>query len=89
MGRTVTDRGNIARRFAVSVRFPLFGRSLPSDYTQFLERGALNGARIGRDVRYFDYSYFGSGIPGDEETVAFAENALECDAQSRRDDCRY
>ena len=34
------------------------------------------GKRIGRDVRYFDYSYYGSGIPGDEETVAFAENAL-------------
>ena len=31
---------------------------------------------IGRDVRFFDYSYFGSGIPGDELTVAFAENAL-------------
>ncbi len=31
---------------------------------------------MGRDVRYFDYSYYGSGIPGDEETVAFAENAL-------------
>ena len=46
------------------------------DYTQFLQRGALNGAVIGRDKRFFDYSYFGSGIPGDDETVAFAENAL-------------
>jgi len=46
------------------------------DYTQFLERGALNGAVIGRDKRFFDYSYFGSGIPGDDATVAFAENAL-------------
>ena len=46
------------------------------DYTQFLQRGALNGAVIGRDKRFFDYSYFGSGIPGDEDTVAFAENAL-------------
>ena len=52
------------------------GHSLPADYTQFLKRGSLNGAVIGRDVRFFDYSYFGSGIPGDEETVAFAENAL-------------
>ena len=52
------------------------GRPLPSDYTQFLHRGSLQGKRIGRDVRYFDYSYFGGGIPGDEETVAFAENAL-------------
>jgi amidase len=48
----------------------------PADYTQFLKRGALNGAVIGFDKRFFDYSYFGSGIPGDEETVAFANNAL-------------
>jgi amidase len=52
------------------------GEPLPNDYTQFLQRGSLQGKRIGRDVRYFDYSYFGSGIPGDEDTVAFAENAL-------------
>ena len=52
------------------------GQPLPSDYTQFLQLGSLQGKRIGRDVRFFDYSYFGSGIPGDEETVAFAENAL-------------
>ncbi len=55
----------------------VIGHHLPTDYTQFLQRGALNGARIGRDVRFFDYSYYGSGIPGDEETVAFAENALD------------
>ena len=55
----------------------VIGHHLPSDYTQFLQRGSLNGARIGRDVRFFDYSYYGSGIPGDEETVAFAENALD------------
>jgi amidase len=54
----------------------VLGHQLPSDYTQFLQPGALNGARIGRDVRFFDYSYFGSGIPGDELTVAFANNAL-------------
>src|SRR6266516_4764147 len=54
----------------------VIGHHLPSDYTQFLQRGSLNGARIGRDVRFFDYSYYGSGIPGDEVTVAFAENAL-------------
>jgi amidase len=47
-----------------------------NDYTQYLQPGALQGKRIGRDVRFFDYSYYGSGIPGDEETVAFAENAL-------------
>ena len=53
------------------------GHSVPSDYTQFLQRGALDGARIGRDMRFFDYSYYGSGIPGDEETVMFAEHALD------------
>jgi len=55
----------------------VIGHQLPNDYTQFLQRGALNGARIGRDVRFFDYSYYGSGIPGDQHTVAFAEHALD------------
>jgi amidase len=50
---------------------------VPHDYTQFLRRGALQGARIGRDVRYFDYSYYGSGIPGDQSTVGYAEHALD------------
>jgi amidase len=54
----------------------VIGHTVPRNYTQFLRRGALDGARIGRDARFFDYSYYGSGIPGDEETVAFAENAL-------------
>jgi amidase len=54
----------------------VLGQPLPSDYTQFLQLGSLQGKRIGRDVRFFDYNYFGSGIPGDEETVAFAEHAL-------------
>src|SRR2546428_6313124 len=75
MARSVTDvailLGALQSPFG-----EVIGHQLPSDYTQFLQRGALDGARIGRDVRYFDYSYYGSGIPGDEETVAFAENAL-------------
>ena len=54
----------------------VLGHQLPDDYTQFLDPNALDGAVIGRDVRFFDYSYYGSGIPGDELTVAFAENAL-------------
>src|SRR6516162_6329081 len=33
------------------------GQPLPSDYTQFLQLGSLKGKRIGRDIRYFDYSY--------------------------------
>src|SRR5438874_5547546 len=75
MARSVTDvailLGIMQTPFGAVARQPL-----PSDYTQFLQRGSLRGKRIGRDVRYFDYSYYGSGIPGDEETVAFAENAL-------------
>src|SRR5437667_7976849 len=75
MARSVTDvailLGALQSPFG-----PVIGHHLPSGYTQFLQRGALNGARIGRDVRYFDYSYYGSGIPGDQNTVAFAEHAL-------------
>jgi amidase len=76
MGRTVTDVA-ILLGVLQSPFGSVVGHSLPSDYTQFLRRGVLNGVRIGRDLRYFDYSYYGSGIPGDEETVAFAENALD------------
>jgi amidase len=76
MARSVTDvailLGALQSPFG-----EVIGHQLPSDYVQFLQRGSLNGARIGRDVRFFDYSYFGSGIPGDEETVAFAEHALD------------
>jgi len=75
MGRSVTD---IAILLGVlqSPWGEVLGHQLPSDYTQFLDPNALDGAVIGRDVRFFDYSYYGSGIPGDELTVAFAENAL-------------
>ncbi|HVI82272.1 MAG TPA: amidase family protein [Chthoniobacterales bacterium] len=54
------------------------GHSLPTDYTQFLQRGSLKGKRIGRDKRFFDnYAFYGSGILGDDETVAFANHALD------------
>jgi amidase len=76
MGRSVTDvailLGALQSPFG-----EVIGHQVPNDYTQFLQRGSLQGARIGRDVRFFDYSYYGSGIPGDEETVAFAQNALD------------
>jgi amidase len=76
MGRSVTDVAIL-----LNVLKTPFGRvagqPLPDDYTRFLRRGALQGARIGRDVRYFDYSYYGSGIPGDFSTVGYAEHALE------------
>jgi amidase len=75
MARSVTD---VAVLLGVlqSPFGEVLGHQLPSDYTQFLDPNALAGAVIGRDVRFFDYSYYGSGIPGDELTVAFAENAL-------------
>src|SRR5213596_556459 len=75
MGRTVTDVA-ILLGVLQSPWGEVLGHQLPSDYTQFLNPNALDGAVIGRDVRFFDYSYYGSGIPGDELTVAFAENAL-------------
>src|SRR5438046_3380498 len=66
MARSVTD---------VAILLGIM-QSPQTDYTPLLQRGALKGKRIGRDFRYFVYSYYGSGIPGDELTVAFAENAL-------------
>ena len=76
MGRSVTDiailLGALQSPFG-----DVIGHQIPSDYTQFLQRGSLNGARIGRDVRFFDYSYYGSGIQGDQHTVEFAEHALD------------
>src|SRR5207237_3046280 len=75
MARSVTDVA-ILRGVLQSPFGEVLGHHLPNDYTQFLQPGALKGARIGRDVRFFEYSYYGSGIPGDELTVAFAENAL-------------
>jgi len=75
MARSVTDVA-ILLGVLQSPWGNVIGHQLPSDYTQFLDPNALAGAVIGRDVRFFDYSYYGSGIPGDELTVAFAENAL-------------
>src|SRR5439155_720982 len=66
MARSVTD---------VAILLGIM-QSPQTDYTPLLQRGALQGKRIGRVVRFFDYSYYGSGIPGDELTVAFANNAL-------------
>src|SRR2546423_3086733 len=66
MARSVTD---------VAILLGIM-QSAQTDYTPLLQRGALAGKRIGRDTPYFDYSYYGSGIPGDDETVAFADHAL-------------
>src|SRR6059036_2400144 len=75
MARSVTDVA-ILLGVLQSPWGEVLGHQLPSDYTQFLDPNALDGAVIGRDVRFFDYSYYGSGIPGDELTVGFADHAL-------------
>ena len=75
MARSVTDVA-ILLGVLQSPFGEVIGHPLPDEYTQFLDPNALDGAVIGRDVRFFDYNYYGSGIPGDELTVAFAENAL-------------
>src|SRR6266446_3088140 len=38
---------------------PVSGQSVPSDYTQFLNLGSLQGARIGIDSRYFSHEFGG------------------------------
>ena len=61
MGRSVTDVAILLN--ALKSPFGrVAGQPLPADYTIFLRRGALQGARIGRDARYFDYNYYGSGL---------------------------
>lgn len=60
MTRTVTDAA-----IMLNVLRSPFGEvvdrdpTLPPDYTQVLRRGALDGARIGVDVRYFSFDYGG------------------------------
>src|SRR5262245_22177663 len=75
MARSVTDvailLGVLQSPFGEAL-----GHQLRADYTQFLDPNALDGAVIGRDIRYFDYSYYSGGLPGDELTVALAEHAL-------------
>lgn len=57
MGRTVTDVALMLN--AMKSPFgEVLGHTLPADYTAFLQRGALNGARIGVDRRLFSADYF-------------------------------
>jgi amidase len=75
IGRTVADVATLLG--VVQSPFgPVAGRALPVEYTQFLRRGALSGARIGVDRRFFD-QYDVYGFPGDEDTLPFAQNALD------------
>ena len=52
------------------------GHAVPGDYTRFLRRGALRGARIGADQRYFD-DYDSYGNPGDGDAVPLVHEALD------------
>ena len=58
MTRTVTDAAILLGVMQTPFGAAL-GQALPQDYTVFLRRGALNGARIGFDVRYFTPDYGG------------------------------
>ncbi len=50
---------------------PVSGHTIPSSYTGFLARGALNGARIGVDRRYFSSSY-----GAESDLTAMAQTAI-------------
>src|SRR5260221_1983991 len=71
MGRTVTDVAILLG--ALQTPFgSVAGHNLPREYTQFLNRGALRGARIGVDRRFFTLD-FGGEPPFD----AVAEHAID------------
>ena len=71
MCRTVTD---VAIMLGVmqSPFGPVSGKSVPSDYTQFLKLGSLNGARIGVDSRYFSHAF-----GGEQDLVKVAQNGID------------
>jgi amidase len=58
MCRTVTDAA-ILLGVMQSPFGPVLGHTVPATYTQFLQRGALQGKRIGVDQRYFTEDYGG------------------------------
>lgn len=74
MARTVTDVA-ILLGVLQSPFGPVAGQPLPVGYTQFLQRGALHGARIGVDRRFVD-QYDVYGFPGDGDTLPFFQQAL-------------
>ena len=78
MARTVTD---VAILFGVmqSPFGEVLGHPLPQDYTAFLQRGALNGARIGVDERYFTPDY-----GGEPDLIAVVQQAMAVDDRARR-----
>jgi len=75
IGRTVSDVATLLGELQ-SPFGAVAAHGVPTDYTPFLQRGALAGARIGVDRRYFD-QYDVYGFPGDDDTLPFAQNALD------------
>jgi amidase len=70
LARTVADAAVLLNTM-VTPFGPVAGKPLP-DYTTFLERGGLNGARVGVDRRQFSEEYF--ALP---ELNAVVEDAIE------------
>ncbi len=71
MARTVTDVAILLN--AMKTPFgPVAGQSLPADYTAFLQRGSLEGMRIGVDRLEFQEEYF--AVP---ELNVVTEQALQ------------
>ncbi|MEO7723181.1 MAG: amidase [Chthoniobacterales bacterium] len=71
MCRTVTDAA-IMLGVMQSPFGEVIGHKVPRDYTQFLRRGALRGARIGMDKRYFT-----PGYGGEDDIIDIVEPALD------------
>ena len=71
MARTVTDVA-ILLGVLQSPFGPVAGHALPSDYTTFLRRGTLSGARIGVDRRYFTPDY-----GGEDDLIAVVQRGLD------------
>jgi len=70
MCRTVTDAA-IMLGALQSPFGEVLGHDLPRHYTPFLKRGALRGARIGVDQRYFKPAY-----GGEDDIIEVVESAL-------------
>ena len=69
--RTVTDVAILLG--AMQTPFgPVAGHPVPDDYASLLERGALRGARIGIDRRYFTADY-----GGEPDLIAVAQQGLD------------
>jgi len=75
MARTVTDVAILLG--ALQAPFgPVAGHPVPRDYTTFLRRGTLSGARIGVDRRYFTPDY-----GGEDDLIAVVQRGLDAMAE--------